>query len=136
MQHYFLGCQFHDEEQAVQQRLAELQSQCSAASEQLRSAEQARQDAEPRLVQARREEERLQHLNADLTTIREDSTRADAEVTAGAATLTQLAERQQCAAAELAALSQQLDKSAALQPLCERLACFGSYPITDDTVSL
>ena len=31
------------EEQAVQQRLAELQSQCSAASEQLRSAEQARQ---------------------------------------------------------------------------------------------
>ncbi|UIP85359.1 AAA family ATPase [Pseudomonas phenolilytica] len=106
------------EEQAVQQRLAELQSQCSAASEQLRSAEQARQDAEPRLVQARREEERLQHLNADLTTIREDSTRADAEVTAGAATLTQLAERQQRAAAELAALSQQLDKSAALQPLC------------------
>ncbi|MCQ4305465.1 exonuclease SbcC [Stutzerimonas frequens] len=106
------------EEQAVQQRLAELQSQCSAASEQLRSAEQARQDAEPRLVQARREEERLQHLNADLTTIREDSTRADAEVTAGAATLTQLAERQQRAAAELAALSQQLDKSTALQPLC------------------
>ncbi len=106
------------EEQAVQQRLAELQSQCSAASEQLRSAEQARQDAEPRLVQARREEERLQHLNADLAAIREDSTRADAEVTAGAATLTQLAERQQRAAAELAALSQQLDKSAALQPLC------------------
>ncbi|OOE15218.1 exonuclease SbcC [Stutzerimonas degradans] len=106
------------EEQAVQQRLAELQSQCSAASEQLRSAEQARQDAEPRLVQARREEERLQHLNADLAAIREDSTRADAEVTAGAATLTQLAEHQQRAAAELAALSQQLDKSAALQPLC------------------
>ena len=24
---------------------------------------------------------------------------------------------------------------AALQPLCERLTCFGSYPITDDTVS-
>ncbi|WP_313241397.1 AAA family ATPase [Stutzerimonas kunmingensis] len=106
------------EEQVVQQRLAELQSQCSAASEQLRSAEQARQDAEPRLAQARREEERLQHLNADLATIREDSTRADAEVTAGAATLTQLAERQQRAAAELAALSQQLDKSTALQPLC------------------
>jgi len=106
------------EEQAVQQRLAELQSQCSAASEQLRAAEQARQDAEPRLVQARREEERLQHLNADLATIREDSTRADAEVTEGAATLTQLAERQQRAAAELAALSQQLDKSTALQPLC------------------
>ncbi len=58
----------------MQQRLAELQSQCSAASEQLRSAEQARQDAEPRLAQARREEERLQHLNADLATIREDST--------------------------------------------------------------
>ncbi len=39
-------------------------------------------------------------------------------MTAGAATLTQLTERQQRAAAELAALSQQLDKSAALQPLC------------------
>src|SRR5690606_8491944 len=44
----------HDE-QTVQRRLAELQTQCAAANEQLRAAEQARQDAEPRLVQARRE---------------------------------------------------------------------------------
>ena len=106
------------EEQAVQQRLAELQRQSSAAGAQLRSAEQARQDAEPRLAQARREEERLQHLHADLATLREDSARADAEATAGAAALARLGERQQRAAAELAALSQPLEHSAALQPLC------------------
>ncbi|RRW40946.1 SbcC/MukB-like Walker B domain-containing protein [Stutzerimonas stutzeri] len=106
------------EEQAVQQRLAELQSQCSAASEQLRSAEQARQDAEPRLVQARREEERLQHLNADLALIREESVQADAAASAGEATLKQLEQQQQRTAEQLAALTQPLETSAALQPLC------------------
>ncbi|GLZ24432.1 nuclease SbcCD subunit C [Stutzerimonas stutzeri] len=106
------------EEQAVQQRLAELQSQCSAASEQLRSAEQARQDAEPRLVQARREEERLQHLNADLAAIREESVQADAAASAGEATLKQLEQQQQRTAEQLAALAQPLETSAALQPLC------------------
>lgn len=106
------------EEQAVQQRLAELQGQCSAASEQLRSAEQARQDAEPRLVQARREEERLQHLNADLAAIREESVQADAAASAGEATLKQLGEQQQRTAEQLAALTQPLETSAALQPLC------------------
>lgn len=106
------------EEQAVQQRLAELQSQCSAASEQLRSAEQARQDAEPRLVQARREEERLQHLNADLAAIREESIQADAAASAGEATLKQLEQQQQRTAEQLAALAQPLETSAALQPLC------------------
>ncbi|MCD1607195.1 SbcC/MukB-like Walker B domain-containing protein [Stutzerimonas kunmingensis] len=112
------------EEQAVQQRLAELQSQCSAASEQLRSAEHARQDAEPRLVQARREEERLQHLNADLASIREESVQADAAASTGEATLKQLAEQQQRAAEQLATLTQQLETSAALQPLC---AAWGGY---------
>lgn len=105
-------------EQAVQQRLAELQSQCSAASEQLRSAEQARQDAEPRLVQARREEERLQHLNADLASIREESVQADAAASAGEAMLKQIEQQQQRTAEQLAALTQPLETSAALQPLC------------------
>jgi len=106
------------EEQAVQQRLAELQGQYRAASAQLRSAEQARQDAEPRLVLARREEERLQHLNADLAAIREESIQADAAASAGEATLKQLEQQQQRTAEQLAALAKPLETSAALQPLC------------------
>ncbi len=112
------------EEQSLQQRLAELQGQCDAAGNQLRSAEQARQAAEPRLVQARREEERLSHLNADLTTIREESARAEADARAGEAALGQLVERQQRVAEQHAALSRQLEASAELQPLC---AAWGGY---------
>ncbi|MGK9048402.1 AAA family ATPase [Stutzerimonas chloritidismutans] len=112
------------EAQSLQQRLDTLQSQCSAASEQLRSAEQARQDAEPRLAQARREEERLSHLNTDLVSIREESVQADAAASTGEATLKQLGEQQQRAAEQLATLTQQLETSAALQPLC---AAWGGY---------
>ena len=112
------------EAQSLQQRLDTLQSECEAASNDLRAAEQARQDAEPRLVQARREEERLQHLNADFASIREESVQADAAASTGEATLKQLAEQQQRAAEQLATLTQQLETSAALQPLC---AAWGGY---------
>jgi len=112
------------EAQSLQQRLDTLQSECEAAGNDLRAAEQARQDAEPRLVQARREEERLQHLNADLASIREESVQADAAASTGEATLKQLAEQQQRAAEQLATLTQQLETSAALQPLC---AAWGGY---------
>ncbi|WP_312171616.1 SbcC/MukB-like Walker B domain-containing protein [Stutzerimonas kunmingensis] len=112
------------EEQSLQQRLAELQSLCEAAGGNLRSAEQARQTAEPRLTQARREEERLSHLNADLASIRAESAQADADAHAGEKTLKQLDEQQQRAAEQLATLTQQLETSAALQPLC---AAWGGY---------
>ncbi|WP_278445664.1 SbcC/MukB-like Walker B domain-containing protein [Stutzerimonas kunmingensis] len=112
------------EAQSLQQRLDTLQSECEAAGNDLRAAEQARQDAEPRLVQARREEERLQHLNADLASIREESVQADAAASTGEATLKQLAEQQQRAAEQLATLTQQLETSAVLQPLC---AAWGGY---------
>lgn len=112
------------EEQSLQQRLDSLQSQCAAASNDLRAAEQARQTAEPRLAQARREEERLSHLNADLAAIREESAQADAAASAGEATLKQLDAQQQRAAEQLATLTQQLETSAALQPLC---AAWGGY---------
>ncbi len=112
------------EAQSLQQRLDTLQSECEAAGNVLSAAEQARQDAEPRLVQARREEERLQHLNADLASIREESVQADAAASTGEATLKQLAEQQQRAAEQLATLTQQLETSAALQPLC---AAWGGY---------
>ncbi|MBX7270299.1 AAA family ATPase [Stutzerimonas chloritidismutans] len=112
------------EAQSLQQRLDTLQSECEAAGNDLRAAEQARQDAEPRLVQARREEERLQHLNADLASIREESVQADAAASTGETTLKQLAEQQQRAAEQLATLTQQLETSAALQPLC---AAWGGY---------
>ena len=112
------------EEQDLQQRLDTLQSQCEAAGNALRAAEQGRQAAEPRLAQARREEERLSHLNADLAAIREESTEADASASAGEKTLKQLDEQQQRAAEQLASLTQQLQTSAALQPLC---AAWGGY---------
>ncbi|WP_448132323.1 AAA family ATPase [Stutzerimonas chloritidismutans] len=112
------------EAQSLQQRLDSLQSQCEAAGNDLRAAEQARQTAEPRLAQARREEERLSHLNADLASIREESAQADAAASAGEATLKQLGEQQQRAAEQLATLTQQLETSAALQPLC---AAWGGY---------
>jgi len=112
------------EAQSLQQRLDTLQSECEAAGNDLRAAEQARQDAEPRLVQARREEERLQHLNADLASIREESVQADAAASTGETTLKQLAEQQQRAAEQLATLTQQLETSTALQPLC---AAWGGY---------
>lgn len=112
------------EEKSLQQRLDSLQSQCAAAGNDLRAAEQARQTAEPRLAQARREEERLSHLNADLAAIREESAQADAAASAGEATLKQLGEQQQRAAEQLATLTQQLETSAALQPLC---AAWGGY---------
>ncbi|WP_278420198.1 AAA family ATPase [Stutzerimonas kunmingensis] len=112
------------EAQSLQQRLDTLQSECEAAGNDLRAAEQARQAAEPRLAQARREEERLQHLNADLASIREESVQADAAASTGEATLKQLAEQQQRAAEQLATLTQQLETSAALQPLC---AAWGGY---------
>ncbi|MEB2325817.1 MAG: AAA family ATPase [Pseudomonas sp.] len=112
------------EEQSLQQRLDSLQSQCAAAGNDLHAAEQARQTAEPRLAQARREEERLSHLNADLAAIREESAQADAAASAGEAALKQLGEQQQRAAEQLATLTQQLETSAALQPLC---AAWGGY---------
>src|SRR5690606_29044116 len=74
--------------------------------------------------QARREEERLSHLNADLAAIREESAQADVAASAGEATLKQLDAQQQRAAEQLATLTQQLDTSAALQPLC---AAWGGY---------
>ncbi|MCW8158767.1 exonuclease SbcC [Stutzerimonas stutzeri] len=112
------------EEQSLQQRLDTLQSQCEAAGNDLRAAEQARQAAEPRLAQARREEERLSHLNADLASIREESAQADAAVSTGEATLKQLGEQQQRAAEQLATLTHQLETSTALQPLC---TAWGGY---------
>ncbi len=112
------------EAQSLQQRLDTLQSQCEAAGNDLRAADQARQTAEPRLAQARREEERLSHLNADLASIREESVQADAAASAGEATLKQLGEQQQRSAEQLATLTQQLETSAALQPLC---AAWGGY---------
>jgi len=112
------------EAQSLQQRLDSLQRQCEAAGNDLRAAEQARQTAEPRLAQARREEERLSHLNADLASIREESAQADAAANAGEATLKQLGDQQQRAAEQLATLTQQLETSTALQPLC---AAWGGY---------
>jgi len=112
------------EAQSLQQRLDSLHRQCEAAGNDLRAAEQARQTAEPRLAQARREEERLSHLNADLASIRAESAQADAAASAGEATLKQLGEQQQRAAEQLATLTQQLETSAALQPLC---AAWGGY---------
>ena len=53
------------EHSAVQQRLDELEQLCKTSTDALKAAEQALKSAEPRLVQARREEERHADLEAE-----------------------------------------------------------------------
>ena len=102
----------------LQKRLDELEQLQQRAGAQLRVAEQTRLDAEPALALARREEERLHHLSADLAQLHEESRQAEDAVTAGASGLGQLTEQHQHATAQLDELSHQLQASILLQPLC------------------
>lgn len=106
------------EHSAVQQRLDELEQLCKTSTEALKAAEQALKTAEPRLAQARREEERLSHLGNDLSDARRQAEQAEATSKAGEQTLAQLRQQQEQAATQLAALTEGLARSAELQPLC------------------
>ncbi|WP_415845596.1 AAA family ATPase [Stutzerimonas zhaodongensis] len=106
------------EHSAVQQRLDELEQLCKTSTEALKSAEQALKAAEPRLVQARREEERLSHLVNDLSDARRQAEHAEAAGKAGEQTLAQLHQQQEQTTAQLATLTDDLARSAELQPLC------------------
>lgn len=103
---------------AVQRRLDELEQLCHASTEALKFAEQELRTAEPRLAQARRDEERLSHLTNDLSDVRRQAEQAEAASKAGEQTLAQLREQQDQAATQLAALTEGLARSAELQPLC------------------
>lgn len=102
----------------LQNRLTSLEQECQHASAQLKIAEQAQRDAEPRLAQARREEERLLHLSADLAPIRQEAEQINTASMDADALLGQLHGQQQRSATQLAELTAQLQASAALQPLC------------------
>jgi len=102
----------------LQARLATLEQHGQQAAAQLKAAEQAQHDAEPRLAQARREEERLQHLTADLAPIHAEAGQIKAACAAADIRLRQLDEQQRHGAQQLAELGAQLETSAALQPLC------------------
>ncbi len=106
------------EHSAVQQRLDELEQLCKTSTDALKAAEQALKSAEPRLVQARREEERLSHLTNDLGDARRQTEHAEAASKAGEQTLAQLRQQQERAATQLAALTEGLARSTELQPLC------------------
>ncbi|MCM2318565.1 MAG: AAA family ATPase, partial [Pseudomonas sp.] len=106
------------QQQALQQRLSELESASTAAVAQLQTAENARQQAAPLLAQAHKEEERLAQLEQDLTQAQQAEQQAGAACAAGEATLAQLQERQTALASQLAELATQLERSAGLQPLC------------------
>ncbi|MGE6662788.1 AAA family ATPase [Pseudomonas sp. NPDC077408] len=106
------------EHSAVQQRLDELEHLCKTSTDALKAAEQALKSAEPRLIQARREEERLSHLTNDLGDARRQTEHAEAASKAGEQTLAQLRQQQEQAATQLAALTEGLARSTELQPLC------------------
>jgi len=106
------------QQQALQQRLSELESASAAATTQLQAAENARQHAAPLLAQAHKEEERLAQLEQDLAQAQQAERQARAACAAGEATLAQLQERQTTLASQQAELAARLERSAALQPLC------------------
>ncbi|MBA1275840.1 AAA family ATPase [Stutzerimonas azotifigens] len=109
----------HGREHAVvEDRLKELEQACQASTEALTAAEQAIRTAEPELSRGRSEEERLSHLANDLREARGQAEQAEAASTAGETTLTQLHQQQEQAATQLGALTDQLARSAELQPLC------------------
>lgn len=106
------------QQQALQQRLSELESASAAATNQLLAAENARQQAAPLLAQAHKEEERLAQLEQDLAQAQQAEQQAGAACAAGEATLAQLQERQAALASQQTELAAQLERSATLQPLC------------------
>jgi len=106
------------QQQALQQRLSELESASATAAAQLQAAENARQLAAPLLAQAHKEEERLAQLEQDLAQAQQSEQQARTACAAGEATLAQLQERQSALASQQAELAVQLERSAVLQPLC------------------
>ncbi|WP_434456779.1 AAA family ATPase [Stutzerimonas urumqiensis] len=109
----------HGREHAiVQQRVDDLKQACRAATDALNSAEQALKTAEPGLAHARREEERLNHLGNDLYEARAQAEQAEAASKAGERQLALLRQQQEQTCAQLATLTDQLARSAELQPLC------------------
>ena len=106
------------EHAAVQKHLETLEQTCRAATEALKVAEHGLKAAEPRLAAARREEERLSHLRTDLRDAQRQAEQAETASKTGEHTLTQLRQRQERAAGELATLTDQLATSTELQPLC------------------
>ncbi len=104
--------------QAIGTRLSELEQHCQQATAALKTAEQARQQAEPKLAEARREEERLAHLHSDLGETRRHAEQADLACQSGQTALLQLQTRQAEGERTLAALNQTLAGSTRLQPLC------------------
>ncbi|WP_407295163.1 AAA family ATPase [Stutzerimonas zhaodongensis] len=106
------------EHAAVHKQLETLEQACQAATEALKAAEQGLKAAEPRLAAARREEERLSHLLADLRDAKAQAEQAETANKTGEHALAQLRQRQDQAAGQLAILTEQLATSAELQPLC------------------
>jgi exonuclease SbcC len=106
------------EHTAVQQRLDELEQACRASTEALKAAELTLKIAEPGLANARREEERLSHLSNDLREARGHAEQAETASRTGELKVTQLRQQQEQATTQLATLTEQLARSAELQPVC------------------
>ncbi|KJH80103.1 AAA family ATPase [Stutzerimonas stutzeri] len=102
----------------VERRVGQLEEACRASTEALKTAEQQHKAAEPGLARARREEERLSHLDNDLREAREQAEQAELASQAGDTTLAQLRQQQEQTATQLGALVESLMRSAELQPLC------------------
>ncbi|SDS40245.1 AAA family ATPase [Pseudomonas oryzae] len=107
-----------EQQQALQQRLGQLETAASASHAQAQAAEQARQQAAPLLAQAHTEEQRLSELQQELARARQAEQQAHGEATEGERQLTELQARQHALASQQTALAGRLQHSAALHALC------------------
>ncbi|WP_028240202.1 AAA family ATPase [Stutzerimonas azotifigens] len=106
------------EHDRLKERLAQLQAACEAATSELEQAEKAQREATPALARARKEEEALAHVAADLEKAGQEARLATAAHHTGETQVAALKEQQARAAEQLTALTAALEASADLHWLC------------------
>lgn len=103
----------------LQQHLLALDTCCNQARTALATAEQTRQQATPRLEQAREEEQLQTHLSAEFEQIRQNTETAQDATAAGKARLDNVQAQQQATTRQLDRLAAELTHDSRLQALCE-----------------
>ncbi|WPP47197.1 AAA family ATPase [Pseudomonas sp. AN-1] len=106
-----------EQQQALQQRLGELEAAARQSAAAQEAAEQARQQAEAPLRQAYAEQQRLAELQQELTRAQQAEQQARDAWRAGETALAGLQERQTRLSGQQAALAERLQRSSALHAL-------------------
>lgn len=120
--------------QQLRSRLISLEEARELAHLQLQSADQARREAEPRIIQARRDEAHLRHLETELQSARQEAGQITVACEAIQARRQDLETEQQANERRLTELATQLQSSASLQALC--VAWDGYRPRLQQAVQL